>query len=252
MRLKNTRSTTLAHFIPKKNVSFLLVFVALPLLFFFFFYQNERSISMFTREHFSDGSRLRGDTSKIRIFPDRCDGVYARLFELVLNNYAIFQYEIEKIKKITKIDEDSRVLDAGCGAGFHMKILKDNLPGITLEGVEISKSMIERAKIRVPTAEFVNTSLTISEIYKPNVLTHILCLHDTLNHNTAVDVAKILSNFYKWLKPGGYLVVHLLDPTKLDPGPRNFTQYYRDENNVRHALTYFEAFTHDAWFERDP
>lgn len=197
-------------------------------------------------------SEYRGDQNKIRVFPDRCDGVYAKLFELVLNNYAIFQYEIEKIRKATKLDEDSRVLDAGCGAGFHMKVLKDTLPGISLEGVEISKSMIERAKIRVPGGEFVNTSLTIREIYKPNTLTHILCLHDTLNHNTAIDVGKMLNNFYDWLVPGGYLAVHILDPTILDPGPRTFSQYYKGKDNVRHSLTYFEAFTHDAWFEKDP
>lgn len=197
-------------------------------------------------------SEYRDNKEKIRAFPDRCDGTYAKLFELVMNNMSVFQYEIEKIKKVTEIDEDSKVLDAGCGMGYHMKALRDAYPGIAIEGVEISKTILERAKIRNPGADFVNTSLTITELYKPNTLTHILCLHDTLNHNTAIDVGKILNNFHRWLVPEGYLAVHVLDPGQLDPAPRTYSQYYKGKDNVRHALTYFEAFTHDAWFERDP
>lgn len=196
-------------------------------------------------------SEFRGDPGKLRVFTDRCDPVYARLFELVMNNYTVFQYEIERIKKATKMDEDSRVLDAGSGAGYHIQIMKKDLPGITLEGVEISRSMMDRSRIRNPGVDFVNTSLTVTDIYKPNTLTHILCLHDTLNHNTAIDVSRILNNFRTWLVPKGFLAVHILDPAKLDPGPRTFSQYYKGKDNVRHALTYFEAFTHDAWWEHD-
>lgn len=192
------------------------------------------------------------DFSSLKTYSDRCDSVYARLFELVINNYTIFQYEIEKIRKATKMDEDSRVLDAGSGAGYHIDIIKKDLPGVSIEGVEISKSMLERSKIRNPGIEFINTSLVVKNLYKPKSLTHILCLHDTLNHNTAIEVSKILKNFYYWLNDDGYLAVHVLDPAKLDPGPRVFSQYYKGKDNVRHALTYFEAFTHDAWWEKDP
>jgi len=208
-----------------------------------------RTVEGFSAKPLSDS---RGDVKKLRVFTDRCDPVYARLFELVMNNYAVFQYEIEKIKKATKMDEDSRVLDAGSGAGYHIQIIRKDLPGIAIEGVEISKSMLDRAKIRNPGVDFVNTSLTVKEIYKPKSLTHVLALHDTLNHNTAIDVSRILNNFRTWLVPGGYLAVHVLDPAKLDPGPRTFSQYYKGKDNVRHALTYFEAFTHDAWWEQDP
>jgi SAM-dependent methyltransferase len=204
-------------------------------------------------ESFSNKSltECRG-SNKFKIYGDRCDDVYATLFELVMNNYTIFQYEIEKIRKATKIDEDSRVLDAGSGAGYHIQILKKDLPGIDIEGVEISKSMLDRAKIRNPGVEFINTSLTEKNIYKDKSLTHILCLHDTLNHNTSMEISKILNNFRQWLSDDGYLVVHILDPNKLDPGPRTFSQYYKGKDDVRHALTYFEAFTHDGWWEKDP
>jgi len=53
-----------------------------------------------------------------------------------------------------------------------------------------------------------------------------------------------------WLKPQGYLFLHIFDPTNLDPGPREFSQYYQ-EGDTKHALTYFDNFTHDAWWTPD-
>jgi trans-aconitate methyltransferase len=195
-------------------------------------------------------SEYHGDPEKIKLYPDRCDGVYSRLFEVVMNNNAIITYEIEKIKKETKINEDSRVLDAGCGVGYHIQEITKKIPELSIEGVDFSKNFVHRAKIRNPGIEFICTSLTVSQIYKPKSLTHILCLHDTLNHNTSTDVSKILNNFREWLIPEGYLIVHVLDPNRLDPAPRIFSQYYKGKDNVRHSLTYFEAFTHDAWWEK--
>lgn len=183
---------------------------------------------------------------------DHVDEIHSRLFEIVINNYEIFQFEIDKIKKYTKMDEDAKVLDAGSGFGFHINIIKKDLPGITIEGVESSNNMLKRAIIRNPDCMFINDDLLNSGLYKFNVLSHILCLHDTLNHNTAIEIKKILGNFKKWLKQDGYLIAHIFDDTVLDPGVRPFSQYYKGPGNVKHSLTYFKAFTHDAWWERDP
>ena len=196
-------------------------------------------------------SEYREDPNKIQVYPDSYDKVYVRLFNLVTNEPAVYRNDIIQIKDNTKIDENSRVLEAGCGLGRHIEILKELLPGLAIEGVDKSRSMITQARLRNPGAELLCTSLTIPEIYKPETLTHVLCLHETLNHNTPKEISKILNNFYRWLVPGGYLVVHIIDPTKLDPGPRAFSQYFKAEDDTRHALTYFESFTHEAWWEKE-
>lgn len=208
-----------------------------------------------TTENFEDHlkplSENRENIDKIKIYPDQNDSVYSRLFELVTNEPAIYRHDIIKIKDKTKINDESKVLDAGCGMGRHLEILRELFPKINVEGIDISKSMVNRARIRNPGAELLCTSLTIPEIYKKNTLTHVLCLHETLNHNTPKDISKILNNFHKWLLPEGYLVVHILDPLKLDPGPREFSQYFKAEDDTRHSLTYFESFTHEAWWEKE-
>ncbi len=196
-------------------------------------------------------SEEREDSNKIKVYPDNFDKVYTRLFELVTNEPAIYRHDIIKIKETTKLDDKSRVLEAGCGLGRHMEILRELYPNISIEGIDRSKSMINKAMIRNPGAELLCTSLTIPEIYKAETLTHVLCLHETINHNTPKEISNILNNFHKWLIPNGYLVIHIFDPTKLDPGPRAFSQYFKAKDDTRHALTYFESFTHEAWWEKE-
>ncbi len=53
-----------------------------------------------------------------------------------------------------------------------------------------------------------------------------------------------------WLKKDGYLFLHLFDPEHLIPGPREFSQYYK-EGDEEHSLTYFDDFTHDAWWKKE-
>jgi SAM-dependent methyltransferase len=232
--------------------------ILLCVLLLILFVMNRRYVNKLNnyvkKEHFTNQDLIiyREKSYKQMELVEHVDDIHARLFEIVINNYEIFQFEIDKIKKYTKMDEDSKVLDAGCGFGFHINIIKKDLPGITIEGIDISNNMLKRAIIRNPGCSFVNDDLLNSGLYKEKVLSHILCLHDTLNHNTAIEIKKILHNFKKWLVNDGYLCLHIFDDTILDPGVRPFSQYYKGKDNVRHSLTYFEAFTHDAWWERDP
>ena len=205
-----------------------------------------------TIEEFTDKqlSEYREDKNKIILYPDNYDKKYTRLFDLVTNEPSIYRHDIILIKNITKLNDNSKVLDAGCGLGKHLQIIKELVPGITIEGIDKSRSMINQCKIRNPGIELLCTSLTIPEIYKSSTLSHILSLHETLNHNTPKEISNILNNYHKWLIPKGYLIMHVIDPEKLDPAPRAFSQYFKSEDGTNHSLTYFESFTHEAWWEK--
>lgn len=193
----------------------------------------------------------RGDSSKIIVYPDHNDKVYVRLLKIVMDEPALYENDIKKIVKLAKISKKSVILDAGCGTGKHLKYLKKITKGSIIESVDKSRSMINQAQIENPSGEFLCSSITIPELYKLKSLTHILCLHDTLYHNSPKEISDILNNFHNWLVPEGYLAVHVIDPNKLDPAPRAFSQYYKTDENVRKALTYFEGFTHEAWWEKE-
>jgi SAM-dependent methyltransferase len=180
---------------------------------------------------------------------DHYDKFYVRLHDITTNEPAYFKNDILNIKNITKLDSKSVILDAGCGTGRHIKNITDLIPDIEVHGVDKSKSMVLKAQVRNPINNIVCKPLT-SNIYNKK-FTHIMCLENTLHHNSEEDIYDILINFNRWLSKGGYLIVHIMDPNKLDPGPRPFSQYFKSKDNTRHSLTYFEGFTHEAWWEKE-
>ena len=90
------------------------------------------------------------------------------------------------------------------------------------------------------------------QIYFHQVNFHILqCFLETIYHNDVNTIKHIFKNLYFWLNDDGILFINLFLKEKLDPAPREFSQYYYDENKTKHSLTYFENFTHDAWWKND-
>ena len=93
-----------------------------------------------TPENFSvqSISELRGDISKAQPSPESFDKIYVRLYDLVGNEMLVFKFDVEKIKKITGMTSKSKVLEAGCGVGRHLKLFRKLIPGMMMEGVDKS------------------------------------------------------------------------------------------------------------------
>jgi SAM-dependent methyltransferase len=173
------------------------------------------------------------------------DNIYAKIYDVVFDEKKLYENDVKHIIKNTFKNNNINILDAGCGVGRHYQYLNNKYP---IVGVDISSEFLKYARIRNPNGKFINKNLA-NDIFKPEQFSHILCLLDSIYHNEINnEMNKILSNFYYWLKPDGYLCIHLFDRSKLDPGPREFTQYYKDNNGYKHGLTYFNKFTHDAYW----
>ena len=54
-----------------------------------------------------------------------------------------------------------------------------------------------------------------SILFHPSTFTHITCLYFTIYY--VEDKLNAFKNFYDWLKPGGYLIVNLVNRNKFDP-----------------------------------
>lgn len=228
-----------------------IIFLFLAIVLLSFALPNISSKEHFETQEVKTLSLLRGRSEDIKTVSDPFDRNYARLFDTVFNVEPLFEYEITQIKATTKMDDSkSRILDAGCGVGRHLEQIMKLCPKAKVEAVDQSYQMIRRAMIRNPSAEFTTASLLGSGLYRPLSLTHILALHDTLCSNSYTEISQLIHNFHQWLQVHGYLVLHIIDPNKLDPGPREFSQYFKADDDSRHSLTYFEAFTHEAWFEK--
>jgi len=184
---------------------------------------------------------------------DNFDELDVKLHDEVFNFKDLYKADSEAIynfmkTRLPKEDLDKKelkILDAGTGLGRHYQFLSKYFRVI---GVDKSANMLDLARVRNPVGEFKRGNLVDTELFHDGELIGITCLIETLHLNDLNEQKKILANFHKWLKPAnGFLFIHIFDPSNLDPAPREFSQYYQ-EGDTRHALTYFNDFTHDAWW----
>ena len=182
---------------------------------------------------------------------DDNDRLYIKLQELVFNEDHIYKHDIDLFNKYGEFDKWSKIklLDAGTGFGRHYKFLPDNIDKI---GVDKESLYLERAEVRNPNGKFILGKLDDYKLFEMESLTHILCTMDTLYNNRPNEEMKdIISNFKFWLKKDGVLGIHIYEKTdNLDPMARDFSMMHEDEDKNKHSITYFNNFTHDAYFKK--
>lgn len=111
---------------------------------------------------------------------------------------------IEKAKK-HGLQDAARVLDAGCGDGRFIACL--NEVGYEVEGMDYSQQAVAFARLLLP----INTIHVADLTETPNPELHgkydAVFLIETLEHIHPDNVAIILKNLKKMIKPGGILII---------------------------------------------
>ena len=185
--------------------------------------------------------------------PDIYDDFYADIYDYLVFNSQKDEYEVGEIVNKTTPSSESVILDVGCGTGHHVAELISS--GYKTQGIDISPSMIAQAKKNFPNYKFdVADALNISE-FAPNTFTHITCMYFTIYY--LKDKMQFFENCMKWLMPGGYLVVHLVDRDKFDPilPPGNPLLYVSPQKYAKQRITTtkvkFTDFSYSADFQID-
>ena len=228
------------------NFGKVLVFIALLLIAIVFFKSIEMPNSVI--EGF-----ITADKYLFKSGNEVYDEFYANIYDYLVFNEIKNAYEIGEIVNTTGPDETSVILDVGCGTGHHVDALsKDNLKVL---GIDISPSMIQKAKQNYPSRDFSVGNALDSTQFNSNVFTHILCLYFTIYYFP--DKRMFFDNCMNWLKSGGYLVVHLVDREKFDPilPPGNplyivSPQKYAKERITTTKIT-FNDFVYNSDFKFD-
>lgn len=150
-------------------------------------------------------------------YSDIYDGFYSNIYDQLFNSNLKNEYEIHTLKKYyldNQPDKSSiKILDAGCGTGNHIKILdRENYQCV---GVDKSLKMLEIAQKNNPGVRLVNANFLNKSVFKPREFSHIFCLFYTIYY--VDNPLKAFKNFNLWLKPKGYLCIHLVQPDKFDP-----------------------------------
>jgi SAM-dependent methyltransferase len=156
---------------------------------------------------------IQKDVFTMKEGPDIYDDFYASLYDQLVFNQAKDSYEIGEIINSTKPTSQSIVLDIGSGTGHHVALLDGQ--GIKATGVDSSKAMVKKASENYPQLKFVQGNVMDSSLFMPASYTHILCLYFSIYYFK--DKMTFFNNTMKWLMPGGFLVVHVVERDKFDP-----------------------------------
>jgi SAM-dependent methyltransferase len=188
------------------NFGKILIFIALLLISIVFFKSIE--IPKFGLEGFQSQEKF-----LFKSGDEVYDDFYANIYDYLVFNNIKNSYEIGEIINKTSADETSVILDIGCGTGHHVDLLSQQ--NLKVVGIDISPSMIQKAKENFPGKDFSVGNALNSTQFNYNVFTHILCLYFTIYYFP--DKKQFFDNCMDWLMPGGFLIVHLVDREKFDP-----------------------------------
>lgn len=155
------------------------------------------------------------------------------------------------IQRLDKPKDDVRIFDAATGVGFEtVHLLKK---GYFVQSNEIEESLREAANkygrdqgTPIPAAQFSSSDwLDLDQGHQSNQYDIVLVLGNSLCHlETAEQVAEALRQFYRALRPGGFLICDernfakiLQDWEAIKPDPLNNFSYNNNPNRVMYRGT---------------
>jgi len=142
------------------------------------------------------------------------DDFYAGIYDLLYKSEERAEYEGKQIVLATQPDPNySRFLDIGCGTGCLVDTIRKM--GFQAEGIDKSAAMIEVGKKKRPSCSLREGDAADSMAFDRGSFTHVLCMNGTVY--AFQDKVAFFRNCSHWLQPGGYLILHLVEPGKYDP-----------------------------------
>ena len=185
--------------------------------------------------------------------PEIFDDFYSDIYDYLVYNNLKDDYEVGFIINKSSPSSQSKILDIGCGTGHHVASLGSK--GLDVLGIDISPSMIKTAKKNFPDYKFEVADASNGSTFNPDSFTHILCMYFTIYYFK--DKTQFFNNCFKWLMPGGYLIVHLVDRERFDPilPPGNPLLYVSPQRYAKKRITTtkvkFTDFSYSADFQLD-
>ena len=136
-------------------------------------------------------------------------GIYDDLFYKKMFN----TYEVGVI--INEIHPTAKdvIIEIGSKTGNYVSAMKSN--GYNIVGLDKSKTMIEHASKKHPDCKFIHGDPLEFMNFSSEYATAILLLDFSIYYIS--DRRTLFYNCYHWLKPGGYLVLHLVNRHMFDP-----------------------------------
>jgi trans-aconitate methyltransferase len=156
------------------------------------------------------------ETGESLFVEDPFDATYASIYNALWNPEDKMKYERISIQETALADwpiSNVNILDLSCKTAANACWFVQF--GVKYTGVDASEDMISQAKKDCPSATFKKGDPTDAKLFAPKAFSHVFMFNFSAY---SIPNAKLFSdNAYMWTQPGGYFVVHLVDPDKFDP-----------------------------------
>lgn len=134
--------------------------------------------------------------------------MYIKVFGVPEIGFQVRHAHFKKALGLTKQKEFTDILDAGSGIGCYTLALARKYTHASILGVDNVKKNMLIGKTMAKMMNVENTTFVVGNLEKSitKKFDFIVCI-DVLEHIN--DAQKVLKNFYRSLKPGGYLYIHV-------------------------------------------
>jgi ubiquinone/menaquinone biosynthesis C-methylase UbiE len=148
-------------------------------------------------------------TDPRRVVEQGYDAIADRYLELSATDDLRMQQVSQLVERLPP---GAQVLELGCGAG--VPVAEALAERYFLTGVDISRAQLERARVNVSGARFIQADM--SEIgFASGTFDAVVALYSII-HVPRDEQARLLTRMREWIKPGGYLLINT--GTVDDPG----------------------------------
>lgn len=114
------------------------------------------------------------------------------------------------------LPEEGRVLDVGSADGAVLAALEAEVSGLDVLGIDLSEALLCEAKALYPERAGKFVALDMREAFRvfgKATFDGIYCIGNTLVH--LEDVVQVIGDFRQMLKPGGVLIIQILNYDKI-------------------------------------
>lgn len=137
--------------------------------------------------------------------------------------------EWHELKKMLPNFKDKRVLDLGCGFGWHCPYAVEN-GAKSVIGIDISQKMLSEAKNKTKCGNIEYICMPIEDIDFPEESFEVVISSLALHYIKSFE--DVLDRVYKCLSTGGDFVFSVEHPIFTAQGPQDW--YYDDKGNILH------------------
>jgi SAM-dependent methyltransferase len=167
------------------------------------------------------------------------DIFYAEIYDKLHKPENQVDYLLDFIHSNTQSSNESVFLDVGSGTGDLVNKLKAT--GHYAYGIDKSKAMVDKCAEKFPENECKCENASNSLAFEKSTFSHILCTNKTIYE--IENKSKFFNNCYFWMKPGGYLILHLVEPSKFDatiPAGKSYISNPQNYSKSRITDTYID------------